>query len=325
MDRLSAILEHWEKKDFFVLLAHVNPDGDALGSLCGLAHLLDIWGKKGNILLADKVPDRFSWLELPWPLVSSIPSDRDPCAVVLDCADLDRVGNELAGKLASRNVVNIDHHTGNTHFGTLNWVAPALSSVGEMIALIARKLEIPLRNSLAEALYLAIMADTGSLSYSNTTPQTLDIVSEILARGLDLNNFQAKSQRQGRLEKLHLHGRAMQDVSLRAGGKIGIIRATQEMLDQTGASQEDCDGLVDYVRTLRGVVVAVSLREVPDGIKFSLRTWGEVNVQAIAADLGGGGHPNAAGGLIGSDLVEAEERIVKTITSYMETDPQLHS
>jgi phosphoesterase RecJ-like protein len=187
-----------------------------------------------------------------------------------------------------------------------------------MIALTARKLGIPLRNSLAEALYLAIMADTGSLSYSNTTPQTLDIVSEILTLGLDVNSFQARAQRQGRLEKLHLHGRAMQDVTLRAGGKIGIIRATQEMMEQTGAAQEDCDGLVDYVRTLRGVVVAVSLREVPDGIKFSLRTWGEVNVQAIAADLGGGGHPNAAGGLIDSDLAGAEEQIVKTITAYVD-------
>jgi phosphoesterase RecJ-like protein len=318
MDRLSPILEHWQKKDFFLLLAHVNPDGDALGSLCGLAHLLDIWGKKGNILVPDRIPDRFSWLESPWPLISSIPSDVDPCVVVLDCADLDRVGHELAGKLENRYLVNIDHHTGNTHFGTLNWVDPALSSVGEMIALTARKLGIPLRNSLAEALYLAIMADTGSLSYSNTTPQTLDIVSEILTLGLDVNSFQARAQRQGRLEKLHLHGRAMQDVTLRAGGKIGIIRATQEMMEQTGAAQEDCDGLVDYVRTLRGVVVAVSLREVPDGIKFSLRTWGEVNVQAIAADLGGGGHPNAAGGLIDSDLAGAEEQIVKTITAYVD-------
>lgn len=318
MDRLSPILEHLQKADSFLLLAHVNPDGDALGSLCGLAHLLDVLGKKGNILLTDNMPDRFSWLEPPWPLICSIPSEEDPCVVVLDCADVDRVGHELAGKLTNRNVVNIDHHTGNTCFGTLNWVDPALSSVGEMIALMARKLGIPLRNPLAEPLYLAIMADTGSLSYSNTTPQTLDIVSEILGLGLDLNSFQAKIQRQSRLEKLHLHGRAMQNVTLRARGKIGIIRVTQEMLEQTGASQEDCDGLVDYVRTLRGVVVAVSLREVSDGIKFSLRTWGEVNVQAIAADLGGGGHPNAAGGLLYSDLVEAEERILETITAYVD-------
>ncbi|MFO7800658.1 MAG: bifunctional oligoribonuclease/PAP phosphatase NrnA [Desulfovermiculus sp.] len=318
MDRLLAILEYWQKTSSFLLLAHINPDGDAVGSLYGLAHLLAAWDKKGNILLPDNMPDRFSWLEPPWPVVSSIPTGDNPCVVVLDCADLDRVGHELAGQLHDRDLVNIDHHTGNSLFGNLNWVDPGLSSVGEMIALFARKLGFSLRDSLAEALYLAIMSDTGSLSYSNTSPQTLDIVSEILALGLDVNSFQAKAQRQNRLQTLYLHGRAMQDVSLRAEGKIGIIRATRDMLEQTGASQEDCDGLIDYVRTLRGVVVAVSLRDVNDGVKFSLRTWGEVNVQTIAAELGGGGHPNAAGGLIDSDLVEAEERIVETITAYVE-------
>lgn len=318
MDRLSTILNHWETADSFLLLAHTTPDGDAIGSLCGLAHTLTAWGKQGHILLPEGIPDRYSWIVPPWPVVSSPPPNQEACAVVLDCADLDRVGRELTGLLRRRDVVNIDHHTGNTLFGGLNWVDPSLSSVGEMIALAAGRLDIPLHGDLGEALYLAIMADTGSLSYSNTTPQTLDIVSEILSLGLDLNRFQAKSQRQGRLEKLYLHGRAMQDVSLRAGGKIGLIRATREMMHQAGASQEDCDGLVDYVRTLRGVVVAVSLREVEQGIKFSLRSWGEVNVQAVAAEMGGGGHPNAAGGLIATGMPEAEERIVEAITGYLD-------
>jgi phosphoesterase RecJ-like protein len=110
---------------------------------------------------------------------------------------------------------------------------------------------------------------------------------------------------------------AMQNVSIRANGKIGIIRATEDMLDQTGAVQEDCDGLVEYVRRLQGVIVAVSLREVANGVKFSMRTWGEVNVQAMAAQLGGGGHPNAAGGHINKNIVQAEELIVQTITSYI--------
>ena len=318
MDRLLPILDRWQTAASFLLLAHTNPDGDAIGSLCGLAHTLAAWGKKGHILLPEGVPDRFSWIIPPWPVVSSLPADHEPCVVILDCADLDRVGKDLAAELQDRDLINIDHHTGNTKFGVLNWVDPGLSSVGEMIALAARRLKIPLQGALGEALYLAIMADTGSLSYSNTTPQTLDIVSEILGLGLDLNNFQAKSKRQGHLAQLHLHGLALQDVSLQAKGKVGIIRATREMMERTGAAQEDCDGLVDYVRTLRGVVVAVSLREVEQGIKFSLRSWGEVNVQAVAADMGGGGHPNAAGGLINSDLPEAEERILKAISAYVD-------
>ncbi|MGM0758127.1 MAG: DHH family phosphoesterase [Thermodesulfobacteriota bacterium] len=319
MDPLSQILDHWTKYRSFVLLAHIRPDGDAVGSLFGLAHLLSAQGKKGHILLPDGLPERFSWLISPWPVCTSLPHERKACFVALDCADKNRLGT---GKVATDHlledtIVNIDHHTGNSFFGTLNWVNPEISSVGEMIALAARRLNTALCGPLAEALYLAIMSDTGSLSYSNTSPQTLDIVSEILASGLDMNAFQAKMQRQWGLEKLHLHGRAMQNVSLRWEGKIGIIRATQDMLAQTGASSEDCDGLVDYVRCLRGVVIAVSLREAEEGIKFSLRTWGEVDVQGIAAKLGGGGHPNAAGGMLAGDMDQAEQRILQAASPHL--------
>ena len=320
MDPLSQILDYWKEFRCFVLLAHIRPDGDAVGSLFGLAQLLAANGKKGHILLPDGLPERFSWLTSPWPVCTSLAHKQKTCFVALDCADQNRLGigrPATDGHLLEDNLVNIDHHTGNSFFGTLNWVNPKISSVGEMIALTARRLNTPLGGPLAEALYLAIMSDTGSLSYSNTSPQTLDIVSEILTSGLDMNAFQAKMQRQWGLEKLHLHGRAMQNVSLRRQGKIGIIRVTQDMLAQTGASSEDCDGLVDYVRCLRGVVIAVSLRESDEGIKFSLRTWGEVDVQGIAARLGGGGHPNAAGGILAGGMDKAEQRILQAATPHL--------
>ena len=317
MTPLSQILERWRTSRTFTLLAHQNPDGDAVGSLVGLAHLLDQQGKTGSILLPEGLPERFAWLPSPWPIVSSFSPQPEQCIVVLDCAELDRVGTDLAAVLRAYDLINIDHHTGNSQFGTLNWVDPEISSVGEMMATAARDIGMPLQGRFGEALYLAIMSDTGSLSYSNTTPKTLDIVSEILANGLDLNRFQAKMQRQWSLAKLHLHGGCMQDVSLRAEGKMGIIRARRTQLDQTGASPEDCEGLVDYVRRLRGVMIAVSLRETEAGIKFSLRTWGETDVRAIAAELGGGGHPNAAGGIIQSGLQEAEEQIVRTAAPYL--------
>jgi phosphoesterase RecJ-like protein len=187
-----------------------------------------------------------------------------------------------------------------------------------MIAMAARSLEMPINGPLAEGLYLAIMADTGSLTFSNTRPHTLDVIAEILANGLNQDDFQAKMQRQWSLPKLCLHGMAMQNVSVRAGGRIGLIRATQEMLHQTGAVQDDCEGLVEYVRRLRGVIVAVSLREVANGVKFSMRSWGEVNVQAVAAKLGGGGHPNAAGGFIQGNLSQAENQIIQAITTHFE-------
>lgn len=114
MDRLLAILERWQGADSFLLLAHTHPDGDAIGSVCGLAHTLAAWGKQGHILLPDGMPDRFSWIVPPWPVISCLSADDQACVVILDCADLDRVGKELAAQLRNREVVNIDHHTGNT-------------------------------------------------------------------------------------------------------------------------------------------------------------------------------------------------------------------
>ena len=300
-----------------LVATHVNPDGDAIGSALGLAHLLAAQGKEGAVLLPQGLPERFQWLSCPWPLLSSAEDFPGKTLFALDCGDASRVGVDTEALLQSLQVVNIDHHTGNPLFGAINWVDPQMSSVGEMIALLAKKWQSALRGPMAEALYLAIVSDTGNMTYSNTTPQTLEIIAEIVAQGLDLDHFQARLQRQWKLGTVHLHGAAMQDLGTRAQGRIGIIRVSQALLEQTQTSPEDCEGLVNYVRRVRGVVVAVSLRESDTGIKFSLRTWGEIDVQAIAAELGGGGHPNAAGGLIAADMAQAEERLVAHIRAKL--------
>lgn len=314
----NQILEAISSSHRFLIASHVSPDGDAIGSMVGLAELLRRLGKECWLYNPSGLPDRFAWLNASLPIHHDPPPGPLDWIFILDCGDLERVGSALQSSLDRSRVINIDHHEGNPCFGRINWVEPDRSSVGEMVGLLARDLGVSLSESLGEALYLALVTDTGYFSYSNTSPQTLHLAADILSAGLDLDRFNAKLQRQWTLSKVHLHGAAMQQASLAAAGQVGVIRVDQNMLHQTGATLEDCEGLVNYLRQVRGVIVSLSLRqEEPRTIKFSLRSWGEVDVQAIALEFGGGGHINAAGGSLESTLSDAENRLIAAIVRHL--------
>jgi phosphoesterase RecJ-like protein len=313
----SLIHEAINSSQRFLIASHVSPDGDAIGSMIALAHLLRSLGKECLLYNPSGLPERFAWLQSPFSIQAGVPTLPVDWAIVLDCGDLERAGSELPESLDASRIINIDHHQGNPEFGRINWVEPDRSSVGEMVGLLAQDLGISLGGPLGEALYLALVTDTGSFSYSNTSPETLRLAADILAEGLDLDRFNASLQGQWSLAKVHLHGKAMQQASLAAGGRVGVIRVDGRMLQETGATLEDCEGLVNSMRQVKGVLVSLSLREEDAGIKFSLRSWGDVDVQAIALHFGGGGHVNAAGGSIASSLADAEQRLVQAIAPYL--------
>ena len=312
MKEKEKIKEILEKEDNFLVLSHSEPDGDAVGSLYAMGHILKALGKNFFLFNPSGIPDTFDWLVPPKEVKTDISDLTWDWAIFLDCSNIERVeGFNLDKKFK---IINIDHHIDNTLFGDINWVDASMSSVGEMVAQIAEKLNISIKGDLAEALFLSIVSDTGSFSYGNTTPSVLRLAAKILDNGLDLNKFTANLTRQWTINKAHLHGLALADSRLELNGRVGIIRATQDMLKASKATVEDCTGLVNYMRQIKGVLVALSLREEEKGlVKFSLRSWGEVDVQEIAADLGGGGHPNASGGKIFADIDKAEKIILKTI------------
>jgi len=295
----------------FLVLSHENPDGDAIGAMAGLGHLLQGLGKSVTLCNISGLPQRFSWLDLPGPIQTALPPQGDRWAFVLDCGDGKRLGDRFETALDLKRTVNIDHHVGNPAFGSINWVDPGRSSVGEMIGLLAQDLGVPLHGALGEALYLALVTDTGSFSYSNTGPETLYLAARIIEQGLDLDSFNARMLRQWSLEKVHLHGLAMKEASVHAGGKIGVIKVSADLMAQTGTRPEDCEGLVNYVRNVHGVIIAASLRQENDRVQFSLRSWGELDVRSIAARFDGGGHRNAAGGSIQASLDVAERLLVQ--------------
>jgi phosphoesterase RecJ-like protein len=303
----TEIADILRREDNFLVASHANPDGDALGSIVALGHLLAALGKRFALYNQSGVPPVYDWLTLPGPVHTQIPADDFARIVVMDCGAAHRVGDNLAPRLAPEKTVNIDHHLGNPMFGAVNWVDTTMSSVGEMVAHLAHDLSVPLAGPLGEAVYLAMVTDTGSFTFGNTQPRVLSLAAEIIDLGLDVAAFNHRLQNNWSTGRLALWSLVLGRTRFAHGGKVGLVRITQADLDATHTTALDTDNLVNMVRRVRGVLVAVSLREdEPERIKFSLRSSGATNVQSMAATLGGGGHKNAAGGTVEADMDAAE-------------------
>jgi phosphoesterase RecJ-like protein len=302
----------------FLVASHYNPDGDAVGATAAMAWLLTALGRQVTLYNRTGLPRTLDWVSLPGALHTGVPSGPFDAVVILDCGDIERVGPELAAALDEKIVVNIDHHLGNPLFGAVNWVDPAYSSAGEMIADIARELGVPLTGGLAQAVYLSIVTDTGYFSYSNTGPRSLETAAELLRLGLDTAALNASIQNQWSVGRIHLWSESLGRAQLYCNGQLGLIRIMTEDLVSTGTTVEDCEGLINFVARVRGVRVAVSLREHPGMVKFSLRSNGTFNVQAIAAEFGGGGHRNAAGGHVPGSVEHAETVLVAACARHLE-------
>ncbi|MEW5772235.1 MAG: bifunctional oligoribonuclease/PAP phosphatase NrnA [Thermodesulfobacteriota bacterium] len=303
----TEIADLLRREDGFLLASHATPDGDALGSLVAMGHLLAALGKRFALYNQSGVPEGYDWLPLPGPVLTRVPEDDFAWTVVLDCGAAHRVGEDLEPRLRPERTINIDHHLGNPGFGAVNWVDTSMSAVGEMVALLAHDLGVPLSGPLGEAVYLAVVTDTGSFTFGNTQPRVLSLAAEILSLGLDVADFNHKLLNNWSPGRLALWSRVLDRAHYTHDGKVGLVRISRSDLDATGTTALDTDNLVNMVRRVRGVQVAVSLREdEPRRIKFSLRSSGDVNVQAMAATLGGGGHKNASGGTVEADLDTAE-------------------
>lgn len=310
----AAIAELIRRSDQFLVAAHANPDGDAIGSSVAMAHLLAALGKEICLYNATPLPSQYDWLELPCPMHSTLAGAEFNWIVVLDCGAPQRVGDELSRVMGSRPVVNIDHHLGNPMFGQLNWVDEKYPAVGAMIADLADELDVPLTGPLAEAIYLGITTDTGFFTFDNTTPEVMELAARLIRLGMSPGAVNAKIRNQWAVNRFKLWGESFATTELFYGGQVAVVQVTQGMFERTGTTAADCEEIVNFLRRLRGTRAAMILREEPDGsYKFSLRSSGSDNVQGVAALYGGGGHRNAAGGIIREDILSAKMHLVEAL------------
>ncbi|MCM0755220.1 bifunctional oligoribonuclease/PAP phosphatase NrnA [Desulfovibrio aminophilus] len=300
---IREISEILKNSRSFLVASHVNPDGDAIGAMAALGFLLRSLDKDVVLYNPSGLPERYAWIALPGPIATRLPDAMPDWTVTLDCGAAERLGSELHARLIRGRTVNIDHHLGNPGFGAVNWVDPAEPAVGAMVAKLARELGLPLTGDLAEAVYLAVVTDTGHFTYGNTTPEVLELTAELLRGGLDLESLNARINNQWSPRRLELWRRVLGSLELRRGGRLALAVVTREDMDSTGTSSEDCEEFVNFLRRLRGARVCVLVRqEGADRWKMSLRSQGEDDVRAVAALFGGGGHRNAAGALTEAPL-----------------------
>ncbi len=297
----------------FLLLAHLYPDGDVLGSQLGLGLSLRAAGRHVVFACHHPVSEPYHFL----PGADEVQQWKEgqvghDVVVTLDCPDPSRVGGLLEGsREPDTRVLNIDHHGDNRQYGDVNWIEPGAAATGEMVYELIAAAALPLTPEVAINLYTAIVADTGSFCYSNTTPKTFRIAARLVEAGADPARVAVQLYETRNLAGLHLLGRILQHVETDPDGAVAWV-----VIGRAEAASPDlpeAEDFVTYPRSLRTAKVAILFRELPGEVKISLRAKGEVNVARIAAALGGGGHPNAAGLVLKADLAEAKTRVLAAV------------
>lgn len=323
---LSQVVELIENKERFAITTHVRPDGDGIGSSLGLRWLLSSLGKQAEVIVRDDIPN--SYMSLPGAdeirKIEEIDSDYD-AVFVMECSDMDRPG--IKG-LADQHVVNIDHHATCQHFGDINWIDPTASAVGEMIYNLCKAIGGRVSTEIAECVYMAIVTDTGSFHFPNTTVRTLKVASELVKAGANPSEISESVYNSYSWSRLALMQSVIATMKRDRSGRIAWMRQTIEMVEQAGAVDGDNAGFVNMPLTASEVVASFYMREVEDGAyRVSLRSKGSINVARVAERFEGGGHKNAAGCRVTGDWDELEAKIVEflkdEIESCVEVEEQL--
>jgi phosphoesterase RecJ-like protein len=305
----SQIIEALHKANNVLLVSHVFPDGDALGSQLALAEILESSGKEPYCYCQEPVSAIYEFLPGSEKIKNELPGIKQfDAAVAVDCGDRFRLGQAMDTLLQIHPFIVIDHHAGHREFGDIGWVEADRSSTAEMIFDLALALNADVTYNAAYCLYTAIVSDSGSFKYDSTSAYTFQVASHLLNRGVVPSEVAGKLFDNYSANRLRLLEKVLGSLELYANGQIAIISATSEMFEASGAKREDTEEFINLPRALRSVKVAAFLRDTPEGfIKVSLRAKGECDVSQVALKYGGGGHRNAAGYSV-KDKTMAETR-----------------
>jgi phosphoesterase RecJ-like protein len=301
-----------------LMLGHVHPDGDVLGTLLGLGLAMDRAGWSVTYAGPDPVPEVLDFLPggARWQVWRTAPRRFDTI-VLTDCPNDGRTEGLLEGtRSADSQVLNIDHHPDNRRYGTVNWIDPSAAATGEMIFDLLTALGWPIGRDVALNLYTALHTDTGSFRYSNTTPRTFRIAAALTAEGAEPALVTDRLYQRRPKDALLTLGALLSHVEVSEDGRIASLAVPEGAASEEFMAAED---LVTYPRSIAGVKVAVLLRAEPGGlVKASLRGKGEVPVNRIAHRFGGGGHENAAGCTLPGPLASAKATLLAAVKQALD-------
>ena len=329
-DNINAIRQLIEFANNILVTAHMDGDGDSIGTQLAVLDYLESLGKNAIAAHASDVPDMLRFLPKSARLHNiriSAELEKVECAgpydllLVLECPTPERMGAVWNLKAADAKIINIDHHHDNVGYGDIAWVDPVASSVGELLTEYFIDIGFEFDAATAESLYTAILTDTGRFQYNSAGPKTFRLVADLVARGIDIRKVVDHIYLQRKPSSLTLLGLALATIRFFAGGRAALIEIPPATFQQAGATSADCEGIVEYTLMAKGTEVGALVRSDDNQrTKVSLRSRGGCDVSAIASQFGGGGHAGAAGCAFDASTSD----VVKTIISSIETALESH-
>lgn len=318
-DALKHIQELIGREDDLTLIAHISPDGDTLGSSLALLCALGKLNKTARVVCDDPVPAVYAFLPHADEIINTKDVPLSNCVIAVDCADADRMGSAAELFESAAHTAVIDHHPTNTGFADYNAVDGDAAAAGELVYELCLTLTGSMDTDTAVCLYTAIMTDTGSFAYGNTRPKTHEIAARLLEAGVDNYDVNRKVYRTLPYGRVKLLGTAINNMELGAGGRVAISALTREEIKKAGATEEDTEGAIDYLRDVSTVEAAALIRESGENTyKVSLRSKQYADVGAAAHRMGGGGHKHAAGYTAYGELSEVYSQTLELISGLLE-------
>jgi phosphoesterase RecJ-like protein len=312
---IDRILEMIRESRRICVAGHVRPDGDCIGSQLGLTLALREHGKDVTCWNEDTVPQKYAFLDRSHILRQPENGRKFDLVIATDCASFERLGTvgEAIGKPA--HIINIDHHESNTRYGDLNWISERAASTGELIFQLLRAARWPITPAIADNLFTAVSTDTGSFQYPTTRPGTYHTAGELVRMGAHLDTICNEVYQSFSMSRVRLLKHLYNHFHLAHKDQIAYLWLKKKDFARTGAERNDTEGLIDHIRSIEPVVVACVFEEAePNLTRVSLRSKSaQVNVNDIAAQFGGGGHPAAAGARIAGSSMATQRRVIAAI------------
>lgn len=316
-EQLAEARRFIENHDHYLVVSHVNPDGDAASSTFAMGWLLDRLGKTFTLVNEDAIPDKFAYM---WGFdrlirLTELPSDPPIQAIIsVDCADEARMGRVRERVAPNVPLLNIDHHPTNDRFGDAQLIREDAAATAEVLFELAEQLGVPMGKELADCIYTGLLTDTGGFRYSNTSPRVMRIASDLLEHGV--LGYQLAEALLEKITRTHIAvlQKALGTLSFAYDHKVSWIAISAEVISTTNATPDDLEGLIQYPRNIEGVQVGLLFKQVDDAkVKVSFRSNGNVDVAQVAKSFGGGGHVKASGCTIEGTLEQAVEQVVAAV------------
>jgi bifunctional oligoribonuclease and PAP phosphatase NrnA len=312
---IDRIIEALRGSQTFCVVGHIRPDGDCVGSQLGLTLALKNEGKKVCCWNEDPIPQKYEFLDPDHVFQKPKPDMQFDCVIATDAASAERLG-AVGPCVASRKLfINIDHHESNTRYADLNWVSAREPSTGELIFRLLKIAKWPITKRIADCLFTAVSTDTGSFQYPTTRPGTYHVAGELVRRGANLARICDEVYQSYPVSRARLLRHVYSHFRLTHQNRIAYFWLRKADFARSGADSYDTEGLIDHIRAIAPVVVACVFEEIePELTRISLRSKSDkVNVNEIASQFGGGGHPAAAGARIAGKPLAVQRKVIAAI------------